>query len=119
MRTMSSTINLSTELAQIEGIVLTERAFDSLHKEWSQYITEFDEECFSKGFRFAEIIMSYCSTMTPLQLEITKDILALRQKTSKFFTAYDWSRSMSRYFEIIDSCPDCQHENGDPCPVHG
>ncbi len=115
---MSSNINLSSELAKIEGIVLTERAFDSLHKEWSKYLTEFDEECFSKGFRFAEI-MSYCSNMTSLQLEITKDILENKKKTSKFFTAYDWSRSMSRYSEIIDNCPDCQHENGDPCPVHG
>lgn len=115
---MRSTINLSSELANIEGIVLTEQALDSLQKEWSEYLTVFDEECFSKGFRFAEI-MSDCSTMSALQLEIARDILSLRQKTSKFFTAYDWSRSMRRYSEIIDNCPDCQHENGVPCPVHG
>lgn len=53
---MSSTINLSTELAQIEGIVLTERAFDSLHKEWSQYLTEFDEECFRKVFVLLKLL---------------------------------------------------------------
>ena len=115
---MSSTINLSSELAMIEGLVLTERAFESIQKESSEYLTAFDEECFQNGFRFAEIV-SNRSSMTSLQLEITKEILSLRQKSSKFFTTYDWSRSMSRFSKIIDNCPDCQHEDGDPCPVHG